>query len=143
MGTVQVGLLFGGVYKDVRGVLRFVNDFDMSGVKRFYTVANSVENPKRGWIMHRRETKWFFPTRGVTRIEVMAENEAKECVKTFILDAAKPLVLQVPPLHWFLIDQSCVLPSCSVSELATLLFPEVMVFSDCHVGEFPEDDFRK
>ena len=35
-------LIQGGMHIDARGTLRFCNDFDMSAVKRFYTIANSV-----------------------------------------------------------------------------------------------------
>ena len=42
----------------------------MAVVKRFYTIANSVECPVRGWIGHRRETKWFFPLKGATTVTV-------------------------------------------------------------------------
>ena len=42
----------------------------MEVVKRFYTVSNSVGCPVRGWIGHRRETKWFFPLKGRTTVTV-------------------------------------------------------------------------
>lgn len=48
-------LINGGKFKNCRGILRFCNDFDMAVVKRFYTIANSVECPVRGWIGHKRE----------------------------------------------------------------------------------------
>ena len=63
-------IFLGGFHADVRGSLRFCNDFDMSAVKRFYTIANSVDQPVRGWIGHKRETKWFFPLKGTTEIVV-------------------------------------------------------------------------
>ena len=63
-------LIQGGLHTDARGALRFCNDFDMSAVKRLYTISNSAEQPVRGWIGHKKETKWFFPLRGRTVIEV-------------------------------------------------------------------------
>ena len=63
-------LMQGGIHADARGILRFCNDFDMLAVRRFYTIANSPEQPARGWIGHRKETKWFFPLRGTTIIEI-------------------------------------------------------------------------
>jgi len=128
-------LTAGGRHEDARGALRFCNDFDMSPVKRFYTVSNSAEQPKRGWIMHKRETKWFFPMCGVTRIVVQADGsssalELPQAVEqTFTLSASNPAVLRVPPGNWFLIEQHD--------------GAEVQVFSNCHVGEFQDDDFRK
>lgn len=142
-------LIGGGVHADERGVLRFCNDFDMSAVKRFYTIANSAGQPVRGWIGHRRETKWFFPLKGKTIIEVEAmDNGRVERVdragvgmndstrsicstrlKTYTISADTPSVLKVPPDNWLCIKQDG--------------NAEVMVFSDCMVGEFKDDDFRR
>ena len=123
-------LIVGGSHSDVRGVLRFCNDFDMSAVKRFYTIANSVAEPVRGWIGHKRETKWFFPLKGVTAIWVEPMNLTAENAKdVFVLEEEKPSVLKVPPGNWFCIKQDGT--------------AEVMVFSDCKVGEFENDDFRR
>lgn len=114
-------LINGGLHEDARGHLRFVNDFDLTPVKRFYTISNSAEHPERGWIMHKRETKWFFPLDGITVIKVDDEE--------FTLNANKPAILCVPPNHWFCITQYD--------------HAEVQVFSNCFVGEFPNDDFRR
>ena len=147
--TNDVGLTNGGLHADARGTLRFCNDFDMSAVKRFYTIANSAEQPIRGWIGHKRETKWFFPLIGTTIIEIepmddgRAERadrvEAEESdstrstcstrLKTYTLSADMPVILKVPPGNWFCIKQDG--------------NAEVMVFSDCKVGEFKDDDFRR
>ena len=130
-------LIQGGRYADARGVLRFCNDFDLSAVKRFYTIANSAEQPVRGWIGHKRETKWFFPVRGRTVIEVerfgQDLQDGQDCVgevtAKFVLVAEEPRVLKVSPGNWFKIVQNG--------------DAEVMVFSDCRVGEFEGDDFRR
>ena len=127
----------GGRYADARGVLRFCNDFDMGAVKRFYTIANSVEQPVRGWIGHKKETKWFFPVRGKTVIEVerfgQDLQDEQDCVgevtAKFVLTSEEPRVVKVPPGNWFKIVQDG--------------NAEVMVFSDCRVGEFEGDDFRR
>ena len=120
-------MIQGGVHADGRGSLRFCNDFDMSAVKRFYTIANGEEQPVRGWIGHRRETKWFFPLKGATEIAVEPmDGKEKE---SFRLDSDKPCVLKVPPGNWFYIRQDG--------------NAEVMVFSDCKIGEFENDDFRR
>ena len=125
--------IVGGTYTDSRGALRFCNDFDMSPVKRFYTISNSVEQPVRGWIGHKRETKWFFPLKGTTTVtvepmagETLAAEVARE---SFVLNSDRPSVLKVKPGNWFCIEQHD--------------GAEVMVFSDCRVGEFENDDFRR
>ena len=127
-------LIQGGLHADTRGSLRFCNDFDMSAVKRFYTVSNSVECPVRGWIGHKRETKWFFPIKGTTIIVVEGFNHEmheshEKSVDEFELNANDPKVLKVPPGNWFCIRQDG--------------DAEVMVFSNCKVGEFKDDDFRR
>ncbi len=126
------GLIQGGCHVDARGALRFCNDFDMAAVKRFYTIANSAAEPVRGWIGHKRETKWFFPLKGRTEIVVegfnVEEQRGREA-DVFVLDAHEASVLKVPPENWFCIKQDG--------------NSEIMVFSDCKVGEFEGDDFRR
>ena len=146
--------------------MRFCNDFDMSAVKRFYTIANSAEQPVRGWIGHKRETKWFFPLKGVTIVETeLMDVNRVECIdrenvdgrvervetcsgengedgyadnstcsarsprSRYLLDVSDPAVLKVPPGNWFCIRQDG--------------DAEVMVFSDCRIGEYENDDFRR
>lgn len=124
----------GEVYEDSRGSLRFCNDFDMVSVKRFYTISNSPEQPVRGWIGHKRETKWFFPLKGTTAIAIEpmgdfnAEAQRREEAEKFVLKAEEPKVLKVPSGNWFCIEQHD--------------GAEVIVFSDCKVGEY-DDDYRR
>lgn len=124
----------GGAHADVRGLLRFCNDFDLSAVRRFYTIANSAARPRRGWIGHRKENKWFFPVRGETTIVVLpmadaSTNPTHYSRLHYTLRAETPAVLKVPCNNWFYIEQHD--------------GAEVMVFSDCKVGEYENDDFRK
>ena len=126
---MEVSLVLGGRHADARGCLRFCNDFDMSAVKRFYTISNSAAEPQRGWIMHKRETKWFFPLSGVTTIKIESLNRGKPTPLHYTLDAQHPQVLCVPPNNWFCIEQDGT--------------AEVQVFSNCRVGEFENDDFRR
>ena len=142
-------LIHGDFHSDLRGVLRFCNDFDMSAVKRFYTVANSADQPVRGWIGHKKETKWFFPLKGTTIIEVeamdngrveradraevgMNDSTRSTCstrLKTYTLSVDHRTVIKVPSGNWFCIKQDG--------------NAEVMVFSNCKIGEFEGDDFRR
>ena len=141
--------IVGGTHADARGTLRFCNEFDMGAVKRFYTISNSAECPIRGWIGHKRETKWFFPLKGTTEIvvEPMDDGRVERAERVdgiggevdvstcstrstrFVLSEANPSVLCVLPGNWFCIEQHD--------------GAEVMVFSDCKVGEFENDDFRR
>lgn len=108
--------------------MRFCNDFDMAFVKRFYTISNSAECPVRGWIGHKRETKWFFPLKGTTTVTVEPMSDFA-CSKCFELLADSPSVLKIPGGNWFCIEQHD--------------GAEIMVFSDCKVGEYENDDFRR
>ena len=57
------------------------------------------------------------------------EEQNSTRVKSYTLSADAPAVLKVPPGNWFCIKQDG--------------NAEVMVFSDCRVGEFKDDDFRR
>ena len=123
----MITLIRGGAYTDKRGSLTFCNDFDMQEVRRFYTIANSKESPCRGWIGHRRETKWFFPLKGST--EIIIESMNGKVRRSVFLSSTEPAVLKVEPGNWFCINQDG--------------NAEVMVFSNCCIGEFKDDDFRR
>ena len=120
--------IVGGTHADARGILWFCNEFDMEAVKRFYTISNSAECPVRGWIGHKRETKWFFPLKGTTTITVEPMSESTRSTR-FNLSADTPSVLKIPGGNWFCIEQYD--------------GAEVMVFSDCKVGEYENDDLRR
>ena len=125
-------LIAGGSHSDARGVLRFCNGFDMVAVRRLYTISNSAEQPVRGWIGHKQESKWFFPLSGKTEIVVEtmdAASSANTARQTYTLDASNPAVLHMPPNNWFCIKQDG--------------NAEVMVFSDCTVGQYDNDDYRR
>lgn len=127
---MATNLILGGRHSDARGTLRFCNDFDMTSVRRFYTISNSVGQPIRGWIGHKRETKWFFPIKGKTVVEVKPMHMLVAEDSTQVeLDAKNPMVFKVEPGNWFCIRQYG--------------RAEVMVFSDCKVGEFDNDDYRR
>lgn len=121
------------MHSDARGALRFCNGFDLSAVKRFYIIANSEGRPRRGWIGHRKENKWFFPVRGETTIVVSPMNESTSLTQSsrlhYTLHAESPAVLAVPCNNWFYVEQHD--------------GAEVMVFSDCKVGEYENDDLRR
>lgn len=121
-------LTVGGRHADVRGVVSFCNAFDMTPVRRFYTIANDAANPVRGWIGHRSECKWFVPTHGITVLHT-EPMDGKGPRREFVLEETSPAVLKVPGGNWFAIEQK---------GEAT-----VMVFSDCRVGEHSNDDFRR
>lgn len=61
----------GDIARDARGQIRFVNDFDMSAVKRFYLIRNADLEVVRGWRAHKLERRWFFAVSGSFKIELV------------------------------------------------------------------------
>ena len=127
LSFTMVTLILGGAHTDKRGSLTFCNDFDMQEVRRFYTISNSSESPCRGWIGHKRETKWFFPLKGSTEIIIESMNGKDR--RSVLLASTEPAVLKVEPGNWFCINQDG--------------NAEVMVFSNCCIGDSKDDDFRR
>ncbi|MCA5004096.1 WxcM-like domain-containing protein [Sphingobacterium bovistauri] len=67
----MMNFIEGGIAKDQRGQIRFVNDFDMSLVKRFYIIKNDDLESIRGWRAHRIEQRWFYVLSGAFSIDIV------------------------------------------------------------------------
>lgn len=98
----QVRLIEGGIAFDDRGRVSFVNAFDFAGVKRFYAVANHAQGFVRAWHAHRREAKYVHVAQGsalvgAVRIDDWEHPSPDLPVERFVLSAAKPSVLYIPP----------------------------------------------
>lgn len=61
----------GGIAQDERGQIRFVNDFDMTEVKRFYIIKNKDTDLVRGWRGHRIEQRWFYVLSGAFSLDLV------------------------------------------------------------------------
>lgn len=97
----ELGFIQGGVAKDERGQIRFVNEFDMSLVKRFYIIKNADTALIRGWRAHRIEQRWFYVLSGSFNLAVVKiddwENPSPSLpIENLILNAADMKVLHVP-----------------------------------------------
>ena len=57
-------IIKGDLFKDKRGKLFSCNQFDMTSVKRMYSIENINSDYIRGWKGHKIETRWFFATKG-------------------------------------------------------------------------------
>jgi dTDP-4-dehydrorhamnose 3,5-epimerase len=91
----------GGLSADDRGNVTFVNDFNFSGVKRFYMVSNFQPGFVRAWHAHRREAKYVTVVHGAAVIGAVEiddwEKPSKNAqVHRFVLSANKPAVLYIP-----------------------------------------------
>jgi dTDP-4-dehydrorhamnose 3,5-epimerase-like enzyme len=101
MSDNEVHLITGDLAVDDRGVVRFVNDFDFAGVKRFYMVENHQAGFIRAWHAHRREGKYVLVVQGAAivaavKIEDWANPPHDSPVHRYVLSAHKPAVLWIP-----------------------------------------------
>lgn len=97
----MLDLIKGGIAKDHRGQIRFVNDFDMSEVKRFYIIKNIDTDLIRGWRAHRIEQRWFYPLSGAFEVKVIKiddwEKPSPELdIETIVLKAEAHQLLHIP-----------------------------------------------
>ncbi len=91
----------GDVASDHRGSIRFVNDFDMTKVKRFYIIENADTDVIRGWRAHRIEQRWFYVLDGGFSLRTVAiddwERPSRDLsVAEVRLSADEQRVLHVP-----------------------------------------------
>lgn len=93
----NIKLIDGGLAVDDRGTVRFVNDFDFHGVKRFYQVENHQKGFIRAWHGHKKEGKYVYISSGAALVGVVDLKTQK--VKKFILSDKKPQVLWIPANH--------------------------------------------
>ena len=104
-------VICGGVAVDDRGSLRFINDFDFKGVKRFYQVENHRRGYIRAWHGHLREGKYVYVAKGTALIGAVPLEQSDDmnvpggdyCIKKspqkFILSSQSPGVLYIPPKY--------------------------------------------
>ena len=105
-------LINGGVAVDDRGSIRFVNDFDFSGVKRFYQICShsDLKGFVRAWHGHRKEGKYVYVAKGsaivgAVKMEVRGDlNDIHDALiekegepQRFVLSSQSPKVLWIPP----------------------------------------------
>ena len=91
-------LINGGLSVDDRGSVRFVNDFNFDGVKRFYQVENHSKGFIRAWHGHKKEGKYVYVVNGSALIGVV--NMDSEEINKFVLSSQTPKVLWIPPGHY-------------------------------------------
>jgi dTDP-4-dehydrorhamnose 3,5-epimerase len=127
-------LLQGSISIDDRGEVSFVNDFNFSGVKRFYTVKNHRQGFIRAWHGHKKEAKYVTILNGSAIIGAVPVDDwstpsRKIEVFRFILSSQKPSVLYIPPgyANGFM----------SLTKNVHLIF-----FSTSTLEDSKDDDFR-
>lgn len=109
MITQHINHIFGNSAIDDRGCLKFINDFNFDGVKRFYQVQNHSKNFIRAWHGHIKEAKYVYVVKGAILIGAVPmptnsfSDELGQYInsepKKFILSSDKPSILYIPPNH--------------------------------------------
>lgn len=123
----------GGVAKDDRGQISFVNDFDMSAVKRFYIIRNSDVELIRGWRGHRIEQRWFYVLSGSFEFNIVKIDNWDEPAKDLPVDK---LILQEEELQVLHIPAGY-----STAIRATEPYAELLVYGDYGIEHAPQDDY--
>jgi dTDP-4-dehydrorhamnose 3,5-epimerase-like enzyme len=132
MNLVQITK--GGFHEDQRGRVSFVNDFDMTLIKRFYQINHPNTDIIRAWQGHQKESKWFYCVDGSFTINYVQPNnwliangdENAECVE---LSSMNPIILHIP--SGFVTGIKAGVPNSIL-----------LIYSDFSVSESKDDDFR-
>lgn len=101
MKIKQPTLIQGDNYSDERGQLDFINDFDLSSIKRVYFITHFNKEVIRAWQGHKIESRWFICVKGSFDIKLVAIDDwekpsNKLKIYDFNLSASKSQVLCIP-----------------------------------------------
>ena len=129
----SVEIIKGGISLDNRGQIRFVNEFDMSSVKRFYIIKNSDTELIRGWRAHRVEQRWFYVLSGsfelnIVKIDNWTNPSIDLTIETIKLSADDLQVVHLPVGY-------------GTAFKALEENSELLVFSDHGIEHAPFDDY--
>lgn len=93
-------IINGEKFSDERGEIQFVNDFDMSEIKRFYTISHPSTETVRAWQGHKIETRWFYCIEGsfdirFVKIDNWESPSDDLIVKKVVLNSTNPSILKI------------------------------------------------
>jgi len=129
-----VRLIEGNSFSDHRGIIRFVNDFNFDGIKRFYTIQHKDTKTIRAWQGHKLETKYFYVAKGSFLIGIIKIDDWEQ--------PSKDIKIQ----HTILSDSKSellMIPSGNANGFKTIEPDSILVvFSDKTLEESKADDFR-
>mgnify|MGYP004462761555 FL=1 len=151
-------VISGGIAVDDRGSVTFVNDFDFSGVKRFYQVQNHRRGFIRAWHGHQKEAKYVYVPTGSALVgavpvpnyvymdemggdvEVIPGDKRPE---KFILSSKSPKVLHIPAGYcngFMTLEENTIVQFFSTSTLEESLGDDVRF--DFDKWDIWEEDYR-
>ncbi|PKG52035.1 WxcM-like domain-containing protein [Olleya sp. 1-3] len=127
-------LIEGGAFSDQRGTLQFVNDFDMSVIKRMYITTHPSIETIRAWQGHQIESRWFFCVKGTFKVKLVKiddwKNPSDNCeVFEFELNENTPQVLYMPN-------------GFANGFIAVTEDSKLMIMSNYSLGEIEDDHYR-
>ncbi len=116
----------GDVFTDDRGILKSVNDFNMSSVVRMYSIEPNL-GIIRAWQGHKFETKWFYVVKGSFLFKTMSMDTFH--VSEFLFSGVESKVLEIPGGNY---------NGFEALEAGSIL----MVYSDFDLQQSKSDDYR-
>lgn len=127
-------IIEGGNFIDDRGEIQFVNNFDMSEIRRFYTIFHPDTSIIRAWQGHKIETRWFYCTEGsfdirTVKIDNWESPSDNLPVEKIILNSKKPKILKIEP-------------GCVNGIKALIKNSKLISFSNFKLDENHNDEFR-
>lgn len=120
-------IIKGDLHQDERGIVRFVNDFDMTKVKRMYCIEPKL-GVIRAWQGHKKETKWFYAAKGSFMVKTV--NMVNFDKKEYPLNDGESNILEIQGGHY---------NGFEALEEGSML----MVFSDFGLEDSIKDDSRE
>lgn len=130
---MEIRIIEGGTYTDDRGTITFVNEFDMTPIKRFYVIEHSHLSTIRGWRAHKIEQRWFNVIDGIFSIRLVkidnwaSPNKYAEVIE-YVLSSGKEEILHVPAGY-----ASCIQAKERNSK--------IMIFADFGIENSKMDDY--
>lgn len=126
-------IIKGESHTDERGTICFLNDFDMTDIKRIYQIIHPRTSVIRGWRGHKIERRWFNVNKGAFKVSLVKIDNWKQpnpnlTVDHFTLTATENSVLCVPAGY-------------ATSVQATQENSEVIVFADYGIEHAQNDDY--
>lgn len=127
-------IIGGGKHTDDRGTLYFVNDFDMTQVKRMYMICHNDIYTKRAWRGHRLEKRWFYVVEGgfeitLVKIDQWEVPNPDLKLESFLLNADMPQVLYMPMGY-------------ASGFKATVPDSKILVYADADIAHAKDDDYQ-
>ena len=148
----------GGVAIDDRGSVTFVNDFDFSGVKRFYQVQNHRRGFIRAWHGHKKEAKYVYVPSGSALVGAIPMPEyvymdeiggdveiipGDKRPEKFVLSSKSPKVLYIPENYangFMTLEENTIVQFFSTSTLEESLGDDIRF--DYDKWDIWKEDFR-